>query len=227
MKQQLNTEDKLFSKFSHDLRGSFVSILGYTELLSDPNEKVTSQEINEFVNRIDFRTKEVYELLNNFINWLKLEKYNKKLAIEENSLLDSITEAQFYFNKTFKEKSVNIVSELKGISKVFIDLQVLQGILKNIFLFISKNILKKSSLKVHYVNYTKNVVIKFEFLSHFEEHQKLALSTLKANNIDIPNIPNEILFAEKFIELSNGKFELVLEKDSKVKLIISLPKEKI
>jgi len=36
-----NTEDKLFSKFGHDLRGAFVSILGYTELLKDPDEKIT------------------------------------------------------------------------------------------------------------------------------------------------------------------------------------------
>lgn len=222
MKQQFNNEEKLFSKFSHDLRGSFVSILGYTELLTDPNEKVTLHEVSEFANRIDFRTKEVYELLNNFINWLKLEKYNDKLIIEENSLFDSIAEAQFYFNKMFKKKSVEVINETKGIPKTFIDLQILQGIFKNVFLFVSKNIKDRSCFRISYNN---DAVINFDFDSNFEEHQKLALSSLKTNNIDVINTPNEILFTKIFTELSNGKFELFIKKNSNVKIMISLPKK--
>ena len=225
MQQKLNREDKLFSKFSHDLRGSFVSILGYTELLNDPAEKITKQEINEFAKRIDSRTKEAYDLLDNFINWLKLEQYNKKLLAEENFLFDCIVEVISHFNKIFSEKKIVIVNDIAKRSKVFIDLQILQGILKNIFFFISKNILDNTTLKIGYVAYSQNIIIKYVFSSNIDKYQTEALLTLQdSNNIDVPNIPNEIIFAKKFVELSNGKFELIVGNDSKAQIILSLPK---
>ena len=225
MQQKLNREDKLFSKFSHDLRGSFVSILGYTELLNEPTEKISKQEINEYAKRIDGRTKEAYDLLDNFINWLKLEHYNKKLLVEENFLFDCVLEVIAHFNKVFNEKKIVIVNDIKKHSKVFIDLQILQGILRNIFFFISKNILDKTTLKIGYVAYSKNIIIKILFSSNIDKFLTNALLTLQdSKNIDVTNIPNEIIFAKKFAELSNGKFELIVTNDSKVQIIISLPK---
>ncbi len=218
-----NTEDELFSKFSHDLRGSFVSILGYTELLNDPTENVNQEELNDFVKRIDFRTKEAYELLDNFINWLKLERYNKKLIKEKNSLLDCILEAKFSVDKIFKQKSISIINEVKNNATVFIDLQILQGIIKNIFKFISRTIENDSKLKISYVDYSKNVIVKFEFPPNLEKHQIEELSNLKLEESNISNTPNEILFVKKFIELSNGKFELFAE--GNIKIVVSLPKE--
>jgi len=225
MKDLPNTEDKLFSKFGHDLRGAFVSILGYTELLKDPDEKITGQELIEFVNRIDFRTKEVYELLDNFLNWLKLERYNKKLLPEKNSLFDSIAEAKLSFDKVLKEKSVSIINEIKSGTYVFIDLQILQGLLKNIFRFISINITPKTSLKISFIDYPQNIIIKFNFTTKIDELLRKELLSLNSNNLEVRNIPNEILFAKKFTELSMGKFELLIEEDSKTKIILSLPKK--
>ncbi len=219
-----NIEDNLFSKFSHDLRGSFVSILGYTELLNDPSEKVDIEEVKEFVKRIDFRTKEAYELLDNFINWLKLERYNKKLSFEKNSLFDTITEAKFIFDNVLKKKSVRIINEVKKNSSVFVDLQILQGIVKNILGFISKNIKNNSKLKISNVDYTKNTIVKFEFTSGIDEYSLEALSALNKNDFDFHNIPNELLFTKKFVELSKGKFELFAGENFTIKIIISLPK---
>ncbi len=225
MRKKPNTEDKLFSKFSHDLRGSFVSILGYTELLNDPTENISGKEVEEFIGRIDFRTKETYDLLDNFINWLKLERYNDKLLIEYNSLFDSILEAEFNFNNLLKEKNINLIKNINGISKVFIDLQILRGIIKNIFLFILKNIEPESILKISYIDYNNNVLIKFEFISDIDEHSKKALLRLNDKDFDILNIPNEILFVKKFVELSKGKFDLFSNENFKTEIIISLPKK--
>ena len=98
------SEEKLFSKINHDLRGSFVSILGYTGILTDPQEEVTENEIKEFVSRIDFRTRETFELLESFINWLNLERYPKSINKEKINLFESISSVQSLFNNEFVNK---------------------------------------------------------------------------------------------------------------------------
>lgn len=45
---KLSERDQFFSKLSHDLRGSFTSILGFSDILNDPNEKLTYEEITEY-----------------------------------------------------------------------------------------------------------------------------------------------------------------------------------
>jgi len=67
--------DQFFSKISHDLRGSFTSILGFSDILNDPTEELGKEEIKEFVFRISKQSHEAFELLVNFVNWLKLENF--------------------------------------------------------------------------------------------------------------------------------------------------------
>ena len=38
MSDNLSVKEKFFSKISHDLRGSFTSILRFSDILNDPNE---------------------------------------------------------------------------------------------------------------------------------------------------------------------------------------------
>ncbi|MCP5063977.1 MAG: HAMP domain-containing histidine kinase [Ignavibacteriae bacterium] len=201
-------EEKLFSKINHDLRGSFVSILGYSGILSDPNEEVTESEIKEFVSRIDLRTKETFELLESFTNWLKLEQYPQSINKEEINLLESVTSVQSLFQNDFIKKNIEANINFDESIIISFDVQMISSLLKNLFSFINKSIKEKSKLKISAISFENKANLKFEYTSQLSEKEILPLTKLRENEIIFTNIPNEILFAKKFVELSRGSFDL-------------------
>ena len=52
MKEVKSEKERFFSKISHDLRGSFTSILGFSDIMNDPNEHITEEETKDFAMRI-------------------------------------------------------------------------------------------------------------------------------------------------------------------------------
>ncbi|MEE9430668.1 MAG: hypothetical protein V3V16_06475 [Melioribacteraceae bacterium] len=221
---KINTSDEeLFSKISHDLRGSFVSILGYSSILSDPNEEVSDSEVKEFAARIDFRSKETYELLESFTNWLKLERYSKSLNEEEIILFESVTAVQSLFQKDFNKKNIEISSEFEKSILVLFDVQIIQSLLKNIFSFINTSIKEKSELKISTISNENKANLIFEFTSQLSEMEIHPLAKLKENKIFFSDIPNEILFAKKFAELCRGSVDLNVLEENKIVIEIVLP----
>jgi len=223
MSKKSTPEEKLFSKLNHDLRGSFVSILGYSGILSDPTEETTENEIKEFVSRIDFRTKETFELLESFTNWLKLEHYPKSISKEKINLLESVTSIQSLFQNEFIKKKVDVNINFAELIIISFDVQMISSLLKNLFSFINKSIIEKSNLNISAVNFENNAILKFAFTLQLSEKEILPLTKLRENEIVFTNVPNEILFAKKFVELSGGSFELNVLDENEIVIEIVLP----
>ena len=68
------TKDKFFSIISHDLKNPFNVILGMSELLIQNIEKYPKEKIKEFVEHIYNTSKKTYELLENLLEWSKLQR---------------------------------------------------------------------------------------------------------------------------------------------------------
>jgi len=216
MNKTVSPEEKLFSKINHDLRGSFVSILGYSSILADPNEEVTEDEIKEFVTRIDSRSKETYELLESFTNWLKIERYSESLLKEKVNLFESITSIQLLFKNEFISKDVSVNISIDKSVTIMFDIVVIQSLLKNIFLFVTKSIKENSGLNIFYLPQKNNSTLKFEYNSQLSEREISTLAKLKNDIIEYSNVPNEILLSKRFVELSNGSFLLNILDENKI-----------
>ncbi|MCB0749415.1 MAG: HAMP domain-containing histidine kinase, partial [Ignavibacteriae bacterium] len=149
MENNLTEREQFFSKLSHDLRGSFTSMLGFSDILNDPNEKLTLEEISEYVSRIGSQTKESYELLLNFINWLKLDTFKYGLAKENFELLDLILQTKTYYKKIFLENKINVKLEIDEKHKLNIDYEIANSIFNNVFLFLNQITPPNTIIKIH------------------------------------------------------------------------------
>ncbi|MCF8362309.1 MAG: PAS domain S-box protein [Prolixibacteraceae bacterium] len=71
--QQLNElnaqKDRLFSIISHDLRGPFNGFLGLTNLMADDADSMTKDEMVDIASGIRKSASNVFELLNNLLDW--------------------------------------------------------------------------------------------------------------------------------------------------------------
>lgn len=222
MNKYLSEQDHFFSKISHDLRGSFTSILGFSDILNDEDESLSREEIKEFTKRIGSQTHESFNLLVNFINWLKLEHYNNRLTIEKIDLLDMLYEAESNFKTKFSEK--DIVTEFNVQENQFLrmDFEIIQSIFNNIFSFLLKIANKDSKLIITSKNEQGDCInLEINFSSN-----PLDFSYLQ--NINLIELNNELsfpmIFAIKFTELSGGSFKIGSEKDSSIIIEMKLPK---
>jgi K+-sensing histidine kinase KdpD len=220
----LTERDQFFSKLSHDLRGSFTSTLGFSDILNDPNEKLTYEEINEFISRIGNQTKESYELLLNFINWLKLDTYSYGLTKENLNLLDLVLQTKSYYKKLLAENKIDIKIEIDDNQYLHLDYEIASSIFNNIFLFL-KRITKLNSTII--IRTVKSEIADFsivEFITNCAEEDLSFLNNIKLEKLT-GNVSYPIVFAIKFTELSGGNFEFFQDIDKTLKIVLSVPNQ--
>jgi K+-sensing histidine kinase KdpD len=222
MNENISDKEQFFSKVSHDLRGAFTSILGFSEILNDPNENLYTEEITEYSQRISSQSKDTFELLTNFINWLKLERFDYGITNENTDIFDLLQSVHNFHRKFFEKKSIQIVINANPDYSVFMDYEIVQSILNNIFVFLLKTCSENSKIVVN----VNNSLEKFLLVEISATCQNANSSFFQ--NIDLRDLNNElsfpIIFAIKFTELSKGRFNFSFENNNLL-LELKLPKD--
>ena len=130
---QINkTKDKLFSVMGHDLRGNISTIVSMSELLLDKNYNKTEEQIDQFHRYINNQAKTLNIILNNLLDWSRLNddriiydpgKINIKKSIDENvkHLIEDAT-----------LKNIIIESALKADLFGYADRNMLHTVLRNL-----------------------------------------------------------------------------------------------
>ncbi len=72
--KELNaSKDKFLSIISHDLRGPFLGIKGYTQMLLEEYDMMEKEEVNNFLQIIHDSSKDLYTLVDNLLKWSRME----------------------------------------------------------------------------------------------------------------------------------------------------------
>ncbi|WP_411169367.1 sensor histidine kinase [Clostridium sp. MB05] len=119
------------SNISHDLRTPLTSVMGYLQLMEDPN--ISQLERNEYMNIIKDRTKSLQMLITSFYDLSRLEgreyKFNFELINVSNLICDSI--ASFYNDFTNKgiepyididENAPSIIGDENAVKRILFNL---------------------------------------------------------------------------------------------------------
>lgn len=125
-------KDKFLSIISHDLRAPFNSILGFTEMLLDDNMEFSAEEKKEFLTYIKHAAEQQLRLLNNLLEWSRLEtgrirfepKPSNLKKLVENSMLSLIGNAH--------RKNIELTSEIPENITVNVDENLIQQLFSNL-----------------------------------------------------------------------------------------------
>lgn len=150
---------------------------------------------------IGSQTRESYELLLNFINWLKLDTYNYGLTKENLNFLDLILQTKNFY-KRICQKKIEIKTDISDTQSLLIDYEIANSIFNNIFLFlaISKN---NSVISIKSITTEFDDIAAIEFTTNFSEEDFSYLNNLKLEKLN-SDVSFPIVFAIKFTELSGG-----------------------
>jgi signal transduction histidine kinase len=131
--EKLNaTKDRFFSIIAHDLRNPINAILGFSELLSINFDEIADEKKLELNKIIYQSTKNVYNLLENLLQWSRSQTNRIKFEPIQFDVSGIINENLILSKPNIRKKSLIINTELDKNSIVFADKNMTSAILRNL-----------------------------------------------------------------------------------------------
>jgi len=133
IQKELNAEkDKFFSIIAHDLKSPFAGIMGYTTLLIEEFDLLNKHEMKEFIASLDKLSKNTFKLIENLLDWSRLQTGKMKCNPIKTQLYESILYATSLVSANAERKEIRICNEVLEDPFVNADERMLNSILENL-----------------------------------------------------------------------------------------------
>ncbi len=131
--KELNAaKDKFFSIISHDLKSPFQGLLGFSSVLKDEYENLTRDEIKTFTGHIQNTTKNLYSLLQNLLQWSRIQTGKIEFHPAQCNLKEEVDYAFSLLQGTADNKKMVLVNDVNENVSVYADTNMLNSILLNL-----------------------------------------------------------------------------------------------
>jgi len=131
--RELNSnKNTFFSIIAHDLKSPFNSILGFSRLLQDEFHAYTPEEQYRFIRRINEGLNNVYKLLENLLEWSRLQLGRSEFNPEEMDIGLLIFEMVHAQKLSFEKKAQTVKIEIPDNTLVHADKNMIQTTLRNL-----------------------------------------------------------------------------------------------
>ncbi len=143
-----STKDRFFSIIAHDLRGPFHTLLGFSEVLSTNIDSMSNDEIKESYININQNLKRQFELLNNLLDWSRLQIENFNIVLEKISLHEELNKTLESLSLTAQEKKIKLINLIPENIIVYADKIMLQLVFRNLIINSIKFSYQDSEVKI-------------------------------------------------------------------------------
>lgn len=116
-KQELRTlnitKDKFFSIIAHDLRGAFSGLLGFSSLLATATNDFSYEQIAQISHSMHESITNTYKLLENLLDWARLQKGILEFEPEQLDLYDAAKTAVKLFSNPAQQKEITLTNHIE------------------------------------------------------------------------------------------------------------------
>lgn len=131
--RQINiSKDKLFSIISHDLRSPFQGILGFASILKEEANRLSAEEIKKMAMNIHGLTELFFQLLNNLLEWSRLQRGVLQYKPENIELTEMINRIVVLFYENANMKNITLRTELTHNLQVYADENMIASVIQNL-----------------------------------------------------------------------------------------------
>lgn len=131
--KELNAnKDKFFSIIAHDLRSPFNSMLALAQLISEEYDDLSKEEMQNFAGKIFSSAKKMFGLLNNLLQWAKMQAGRMDFNPVNTKLLEAVEQTISIFQEAAIDKSITIETDIDDDVMVYCDRHMLDTILRNL-----------------------------------------------------------------------------------------------
>jgi two-component system sensor histidine kinase/response regulator len=132
MMELIATKDKFSSIIAHDLRNPFNSLLGFSELLKKNAANYSTDEITEFANEMMESSKQAYNLVENLLEWSRIQTGTITPQAGWTPATDIIGEVKNLAWKQAQMKQINLTTEIDSNISIYADKEMTTMILRNL-----------------------------------------------------------------------------------------------
>ncbi|MBT4218423.1 MAG: PAS domain S-box protein [Rhodospirillaceae bacterium] len=131
LKYEINIKNRFFSIIAHDLKSPFTSLLGMTHTMSQMADSYSKDKLVHFATDVNEAGKSVFELLQNLLEWSRLQMEGGEFKPQIISLHDLTQGSVSVLNSTASEKEITITNTISK-DTVFADPDMVQAVIRNL-----------------------------------------------------------------------------------------------
>ncbi len=125
-------KDRFFSIIAHDLRSPFNGFLGLTQILAEDLSNLTMDEIHRFATDLSKSAANLFRLLNNLLDWSQIQKGLIPFVPKVTGLRFLVDESLSMLLESAKSKKIEIVLDIREDMEVYVDINMMQTIFRNL-----------------------------------------------------------------------------------------------
>ncbi len=123
---------RLFSVISHDIKGPFYPIRSFAEILSSETDSLSREEIRDFALNLHQASNSVYYLIENLLDWAKLQQESPKPDPELLPLTQLFQRATRDLQTLFNEKNLKVEVDIPDDLNIIADHRMAHSIIHNL-----------------------------------------------------------------------------------------------
>ena len=127
-----DTKDKFFSIISHDLRGPFSTMLGFSKLLDEKYDNYDTEQKKKFISVLNNDIKNTYKLLENLLQWSRSQRNSIDFKPANHNIYLLLSDIIILLNNMAEKKSITIINNLPKDKFVFADKDMFETVLRNL-----------------------------------------------------------------------------------------------
>jgi PAS domain S-box-containing protein len=125
------TKDKFFSILAHDLKNSFQSITGFSDVITRGFDEIDDDRKKEFLKIIMDSSISASTLLENLLNWARTQTNQIKFEPSLFDLKDIVSQNILMLNVNARNKDISLTEDVSENLSVFADLNMVNTIVRN------------------------------------------------------------------------------------------------
>ena len=125
-------KDKFFSIIAHDLRSPFNGFLGLTQIMAEELPSLTMNEIQKMVTSMRNSATRLFRLLENLLEWSRMQQGLISVECQAVVLSETVAECLAALNLSAKIKGIEIENKIPDDITVFVDINILQTVIRNL-----------------------------------------------------------------------------------------------
>jgi len=222
------TKDKFFSIISHDLRSPFNALIGLSDLLVTNFDNYKKDKTKKIVQSIHNLSVETHKLLENLLEWSRLQRKTIKPNFEIVNLNKVTEDTNSMLKNAADSKKVLLQNKIDADINAFCDLQmtktVIRNLISNAIKFTSKGTVEIRALK-------KESFVEIQISDTGIGIPKNKINTLFTinNNASTPGTNNEkgtglgLVICKELVEIQGGEIWAKSEEDKGSTFVFTIP----
>ena len=233
LERTVKTRDRFFSIVAHDLRSPFSGLKGLVEIIAEEGDELTEQEKKLFLTKLSRAVKEINMLLENLLDWSRLQSRRIEYSPEVFDLHTEITQTIFLLSQNAERKLIKLINKIPDGTFVLADRRMIHSVVQNLISNAIKFTYEKGKVEVTSQSLENVVIVNVidegigipdEFKDKLFEINK---QTTSRGTNDEKGTGLGLLICKELIEINGGQISFISTENKGTTFTFTLPKAKV